>query len=153
VLNLELTETAIDLNEIFATQVSPEHGAQIIFTGIVRKFNQGKKVLAVSYDAHPGLSQKVLQQITEEAKVNWGGDLDIQVIHRFGKLNVGETSLVIAVSSKHREEAFLASRYLIEEIKVRAPIWKKEHYEDGDSEWLQGHALCGHGTHEIVDLR
>jgi molybdopterin synthase catalytic subunit len=147
-IQTEVTNEKILASEFFLDSSVPEHGAQIIFTGIVRNHNQGKKVMGVSYDAHPVLAKKVFQEISEEALEKWGHDLSVRIIHRAGRLAVGEVSLVIVVSSRHRDESYQASRYIIEEIKNRAPVWKKEHYEDGDSEWLQGHALCGHGPHE-----
>ena len=143
-IHTEVTPQAIDWNQIMGRGCPPAHGAQLIFQGLVRNHNQGKPVLGVSYDVHPVLAAAAFQEIAQEAVAKWGEDLSIQVIHRSGRLNVGECSLVLIVSSKHRDESYQASRYLIEQLKHRAPIWKKEHYRDGDSEWLEGHALCGH---------
>jgi molybdopterin synthase catalytic subunit len=123
----------------------PENGADITFVGAVRASNHGHRVVAVSYDVFSPLAEKVLQEICEEAAKECGGAVNLVVVHRRGKLNVGEPSIVIAAGSPHRDEVYLSSRYIIEQIKVRAPIWKKEHYEDGETEWLQGHALCSHG--------
>lgn len=127
-------------------QMTPRkcHGAQNYFFGSVRDFNLGKKVVAVSYDAYIPLGEKILKELAQEAQDRWGLDLRICVVHRVGQLAVGEVSVGIGVSSAHREEAYQASRYIIEQIKLRAPIWKKEHYEDGETEWLKGHALCSH---------
>jgi molybdopterin synthase catalytic subunit len=135
------------MNAIQATGEIRGHGAEILFLGVVRDINLGRSVTAVAYDAFPPLAEKTLATIASEAKEKWG-DLQIAIFHRTGKLSVGEVSLAIAVSSKHRDESYQASRYVIEEIKERAPIWKKEFYTDGESEWLKGHALCQHGkTH------
>ncbi len=123
------------------------HGAQNIFLGSVRAVNVGKEVVAVEYDAFEPLAEQVFLEIAAEAQEKWGSDLKINVIHRVGKLAVGEISVAIGVSSTHRDEAFRASRYVIEQIKVRAPIWKKEYYADGETEWLKGHALCQHAPH------
>jgi molybdopterin synthase catalytic subunit len=120
------------------------HGAQVIFTGAVRTPNLGNKVLGVSYDAFEPLANRVLQDICIEASRKWGKELSMRVVHRLGRLEVGDFSLVIVVCSRHRDEAYQASRMIIEEIKNRVPIWKQEHYEGGDSQWLQGHSLCGH---------
>ncbi|MEK6580512.1 MAG: molybdenum cofactor biosynthesis protein MoaE [Bdellovibrionota bacterium] len=122
----------------------PGQGAQTLFLGVVRNNNLGKKVVAVQYDAHETLSSKVLYGICAEAQEKWGEDLKIYVSHRTGKLGVGETSVLIGTGSKHREFAYEASRYVIEELKVRVPVWKNEHYENGESGWLRGHALCSH---------
>ena len=100
--------------------------------------------MAVSYDAFVPLAEQILKEIADEACKQWGEDLRIFIQHRTGRLEPGEVSVAIGVSSMHRNESYLASRYIIEQIKVRAPIWKKEHYENGETEWLKGHALCQH---------
>jgi molybdopterin synthase catalytic subunit len=123
-----------------------ECGAQVVFWGLVRKLNEGRTVLAVTYDAHAPLAEKTLREIGEEARGRWGADLRVVIMHRTGRLEVGEASVVIGVASPHRDEAYQASRYIIEQIKVRSPIWKQEHYADGDSEWLAGHSLSRRGT-------
>ncbi len=128
------------------SQIPPIHGAEILFLGKIRNHNLGKAVRAVSYDAHPTLAQKVLREICEEAQGKWGNDLCLIVIHRVGRVEINEISVVIQVSSTHRDEAYQASRYVIEQLKDRVPIWKKEHYLEGESEWLQGHALCSHAS-------
>ncbi|MBC7466979.1 MAG: molybdenum cofactor biosynthesis protein MoaE [Bdellovibrio sp.] len=140
-IQVDMINEVIDLNKILTGLNPSEHGAQIIFSGAVRNHNEGKKVLAVSYDAHQVLAKNIFQQISEEAQNKWGPDLSIYLVHRLGRLEVGEVSVVIIVSSRHRDASFQGSRYLIEQLKIRAPIWKKEHYAEGDSEWLQGHAL------------
>lgn len=134
----------IDSQEVFASACDYGHGAQNFFFGSVRDQNAGKKVTAVSYDAFEPLAEKVLQEISHEAQLKWGNALKISIVHRTGKLFIGEISVAIGVSSMHRDESYQASRYIIEQIKKRAPIWKKEHYEYGETEWLKGHALCQH---------
>lgn len=124
------------------------HGGEVVFRGLVRNINHSKTVTALSYDSFVPLAEETLKAIAIEAKNRWGQDLRFAVIHRTGRLEIGETAVVVAVSSKHRQEAFEACQYVIEELKMRAPIWKKEHYLDGESEWLQGHALCGHSHHK-----
>ncbi len=100
--------------------------------------------MSVSYDAFIPLAEAALREICEEARVRWGQTLAFTVLHRTGTLQIGETSVLIAVNSAHRAEAFEACRHVIEEIKVRVPIWKKETYIDGESAWLKGHELCQH---------
>lgn len=141
---INIIDTKIDSREHQGRSVDSGHGASIHFTGAVRDHNHGKKVLAVSYDAYLPLARKELTSICSEAIAKWGETLRIAVTHRIGRLEVGDVSIVITVSAAHRDEAYLASRYIIEEIKVRVPIWKKEHYEQGETQWLRGHALCGH---------
>lgn len=126
------------------------NGAELIFVGRVRAHNLGKKVVAVSYDSFEAFAKKIFSDICAEAQLKFGGELNIALAHRVGKLNVGDASIVIAVSSPHRLEAYEASRYLIEQTKARAAIWKKEHYEDGETKWLRGHALCQHPGQAIA---
>ncbi|MCM2321959.1 MAG: molybdenum cofactor biosynthesis protein MoaE [Oligoflexia bacterium] len=120
----------------------PTHGAQLLFWGIVRNLNDGRSVEAVTYDAHAPLCERVFEELGTEVLAKWGEGLRIVILHRVGRLKVGEASLVIGVGSAHRDESYQASRYLIEEIKKRAPVWKQEHYVDGDSEWIRGHSLA-----------
>lgn len=142
---VEVTDRAIQATQALERVAHSAHGAETLFLGVVRDFNHGRRVVAVSYDAFPPLAEKTLLEICLEAQRKWGSDLRICVLHRTGRLGIGEASVVVAVGSCHRTEAFEASRYVIEELKVRVPIWKREHYEDGETEWLRGHALCrGH---------
>lgn len=123
---------------------APGHGAAALFIGRVRDLNQGREVRAVSYDLHSALCHNTFQAICFEACERWGEGLRLWLAHRYGRLPVGQASVIAAASSPHRDEAFHACRYVIEQMKHRAPIWKQEHYRDGDSEWVQGHALCSH---------
>lgn len=144
----------IEATKLLAKAMDPECGAQVLFLGAVRDINHGKKVVAVSYDAFEPLAEKVLRTIAEEAQQRWGEELSMIVFHRTGRLTVGEVSVLVAVHSRHRDAAYLASRYMIEELKQRVPIWKKEFYVTGETEWLKGHALCsndrsGSGWREV----
>lgn len=123
----------------------PEHGAADLFIGTVRNHNLGKTVKGVSYDVFDELTLTTFKELAQEARQKWGDKLNIYIEHYKGRLDIGGISILIAVSSPHRDESFKACRFIIEEIKHRAPIWKQEHYLDGDSEWVQGHALCSHG--------
>ncbi|MFK7824449.1 MAG: molybdenum cofactor biosynthesis protein MoaE [Oligoflexales bacterium] len=122
------------------------HGAEAWFFGRVRKINHGRIVKSLSYDIHMQLADKVLAEICQEAMSNWEGSAKTWVIHSYGDLKVGDLSVIIKASCPHRDESFKLCRYIIEELKKRAPIWKKEYYTDGESEWLKGHALCQHAS-------
>lgn len=128
--------------EVFRMIRCQKHGGMNLFFGAVRDFNGGKNVTAVAYDAFEPLAEKILRDIAGEACVRWGESLRICVVHRVGKLSCGDISVAVGVSSRHRDESYQASRYIIEQLKHRAPIWKKEFYEDGETQWLKGHALC-----------
>ena len=120
---------------------SEKNGAESIFVGRVRNENVGKKVIAVSYDAHDQVVIKSFNSICNEAKSKFDQNARIFLEHAKGHVPVGEISILIAVSSGHRDEAFKICRYILEEIKHQSPIWKKEHYIDGKEEWLPGHSL------------
>jgi molybdopterin synthase catalytic subunit len=135
--------------EAIAFVEAPGNGAAAVFIGAVRNRNHGRDVVGVSYDAHDAMAKKSFRDICTEACALIDANLRIHVTHARGRLRVGDLSVVVAAASPHRDEAFKACRYVIEQIKHRSAIWKQEHYTDGDSEWLQGHALCGnHDGHE-----
>ena len=121
--------------------LSEKNGAESIFIGRVRNKNSGKKVTAVTYDAHDQAVIKSFQSICNNAKDKFDNNASIFLEHAKGYVSVGEISILIAVSSGHRDEAFKVCRYILEEIKHKSPIWKKEHYIEGDEQWLSGHSL------------
>ena len=121
---------------------SVEFGASIFFTGTVRNINNNKSVIGITYDSHDKLVIKSFEEIYKEAneKLNIQ-DKAVFIEHAKGYLNLGEISIIIAVACKHRDQAYVLSRYIIEEIKKRSPIWKKEHYTDNQSDWLKGNPI------------
>ncbi|MEG9884715.1 MAG: molybdenum cofactor biosynthesis protein MoaE [Hyphomicrobiales bacterium] len=125
------------------------NGAENLFVGTVRGVNQGKEVLGVSYDVFESLAKRSFTDICAEARAKWGRELSLYVTHGKGRLPVGGVGIVIAVGAPHRDEAFKACRYVIEQVKHRSPICKLEHYADGDSEWTKGCELCTH-EHEVA---
>lgn len=136
-----ISTTPIDAHAALQFAVDPTHGAMDMFVGSVRNHNQGKPVTGISYDVFDDLALNVFKKLAEEARQSWGEDLNIYIEHFKGRQPVGGVSVIIAVSSRHRDASFQACRFIIEEIKHRAPIWKQEHYVEGDSEWIQGYAL------------
>lgn len=114
-----------------------EDGAVLLFIGVVRDHADGRAVTGMRYEAFEEMAVDVLQTIAEEAAGHLGTDR-VAVVHRIGDLGVGDASVAIAVSSPHRGDAYEASRYVIEQIKKRLPVWKKEHYADGDDAWVEG---------------
>ena len=120
---------------------SEKNGAESIFVGRVRNENSRKKVTAVTYDTHDQAVIKSFKLICNKAKSKFDKGANIFLEHAKGYVPVGEISILIAVGSGHREEAFKICRYILEEIKQQSPIWKKEHYVDGKDEWLPGHSL------------
>ena len=117
-------------------------GASIYFLGTVRNINDNKTVTGITYDSHDEMVIKSFEEIYNEADQKL--DIDEKAVfieHAKGYLELGEISIIIAVACKHRDQAYVLSRYIIEEIKKRSPIWKKEHYENDESEWLKGNPI------------
>ena len=117
-------------------------GASIYFLGTVRNINDNKKVTGITYDSHDKMVIKSFKEIYNESdkklKIK---DKSVFIEHVKGYVGLGEISIIIAVACPHRSEAYDLSRYIIEEIKKRSPIWKKEHYENNESEWLKGNPI------------
>ena len=117
-------------------------GASIYFLGTVRNINDNKTVTWITYDSHDEMVIKSFEEIYNEADQKLDiKDKAVFIEHAKGYLNLGDVSIIIAVACKHRDQAYVLSRYIIEEIKKRSPIWKKEHYENEESEWLKGNPI------------
>jgi len=127
----------IDPAQVLTMIGADQDGASLLFLGVVRDHNDGRSVGGVRYDTYEDMAAEVLSEIVSEAAQVAGTDR-VAAVHRVGELKVGEVSVAIAVSSPHRAEAYEASRYIIEEIKKRLPVWKKERYSDGAEEWVEG---------------
>ena len=119
-------------------------GASIYFLGTVRNINDNKTVTGITYDSHDEMVIKSFEEIYNEADQKLDiKDKAVFIEHAKGYLNLGDVSILIVVACKHRDQAYVLSRYIIEEIKKRSPIWKKEHYQNEDSEWLKGNPISG----------
>lgn len=129
---LELTDQVLDVAAIRARVDDPGFGAVLVFEGVVRNHFDGRPVRGLQYEAYPELAEPVTQGIVDEAVERWPGTR-IAVAHRTGELDIGETSLVIAVGTPHRGACYEASRFVIEAIKEKLPVWKKELYVDGEA--------------------
>jgi len=135
-LTYEIVEDILDARKLSQAVASEKDGAIVTFAGIVRGNNRGKKVLFLEYEAYPDMAVKMMQRIGDEIQKTWGLT-SVAMQHRVGRLNVGETSIVIAVSAPHRDDAFAACQYAINRFKRVVPIWKKEIFEDGEL-WVEG---------------
>ena len=121
---------------------SSKYGASIFFIGTVRDMNENKKVTGITYDTHDQMVLKSFEDIYIESKDKFKiNDMIVFIEHVKGYVKLGEISILIAVACKHRDQAYVLSRYMIEEIKRRSTIWKKEHYENKKSEWLEGNPI------------
>jgi molybdopterin converting factor subunit 1 len=128
-----LTDEPVDVSAITAKVITPNHGASLAFVGTTREFTYGQRTVLLEYEAYRPMALKTMAQIGREIDHKWPGAL-CAISHRLGRVGIGETSVVIAVSSPHRAICYEASRYAIERLKQIVPIWKKEIWEDG-SEW------------------
>ena len=121
---------------------SSKFGANIYFTGTVRNLNDNKEVTGITYDSHDEMVVKSFEEIYNETEQKLNiQDKAVFIEHVKGYVKLGEMSIIIAVACKHRDQAYVLSRYIIEEIKKRTPIWKKEHYINEDSQWLKGNPI------------
>lgn len=121
---------------------SSKFGANIYFTGTVRNLNDNKEVTGITYDSHDEMVIKSFEEIYNETEQKLNiKDKAVFIEHVKGYVKLGEMSIIIAVACKHRDQAYVLSRYIIEEIKKRTPIWKKEHYINDDSQWLKGNPI------------
>lgn len=136
----DLKEDLIDIEQETQALESQLAGACVTFDGRVRNHNKGKDVLSLEYEAYAGLAIKEGVLICQEALQQFPV-LEIKSIHRTGHLSIGETAVWIGVLSEHRKEAFEACCYVIDEMKKRVPIWKKEHYVNGDVQWVTCHEV------------
>ncbi|HEX5575386.1 MAG TPA: molybdenum cofactor biosynthesis protein MoaE [Gemmatimonadales bacterium] len=143
-----LTSTPIDLGALIAGVQSPDRGGIACFLGTVRDHQRGRPVLRLDYSAYEAMAEAECSRIVDEAEGRWSCAVALQ--HRTGTLQIGETAVAIAAASAHRDEAFAACRYVIEEVKRRVPIWKREYFADGTVEWV-GSGTAGQRGSGAVD--
>lgn len=133
-----ITEEKLELPTHFPAL--PSMGGFVLFAGIVRDINEGKKVTHLEYEAYHEMANQMIETIIQDAFKTW--DLEYaECIHRLGKLGLGDVAVLVNTGAVHRDEAYKANRYIIDRVKHEVPIWKKEYYVDGSSEWSKG---CAH---------
>jgi molybdopterin synthase catalytic subunit len=133
---IQITHEPLDRNALVAAITHPSVGGIVVFEGIVRDNARGKQVRYLEYDVYPEMAIQQIRAIITEAEKRWGVNR-IAVAHRIGRLEIGETSVVVVVATPHRAEAFDACRYIIDTLKTTVPIWKKEVATTGE-EWVEG---------------
>ena len=138
-----IVDRPIDIAPILERVSHGANGATVLFLGTVREVNDGRDVTGIEYTAYRSMAERELASIVEEAAALADSN-DIAVEHRLGKLVVGDCSVAVAVAHPHRGRAFEAARYVIEELKQRVPIWKREHYVDGTREWVNADGVATH---------
>jgi molybdopterin synthase catalytic subunit len=133
---IQLTRQPLDRDALIAAVSDPAIGGIVVFEGVVRDNARGKQVRYLEYDVYEEMAHQQIRQIITETEQRWGTQR-IAVAHRFGRLEIGEASVIIVVASPHRAEAFEVCRYLIDTLKSTVPIWKKEVATNGE-EWVEG---------------
>ncbi|MGA9870815.1 MAG: molybdenum cofactor biosynthesis protein MoaE [Rhodococcus sp. (in: high G+C Gram-positive bacteria)] len=129
----KISPEVIDTSMVENAVAGPQHGAVVLFSGVVRNHDGGQPVSALEYQAHPE-AERFLERCCAEVAADSG--LPVAAIHRVGDLTIGDIALVAAVASPHRAEAFATCAALVERIKAEVPIWKRQHFESGTSEWV-----------------
>ncbi|MBM3203274.1 molybdenum cofactor biosynthesis protein MoaE [Candidatus Woesearchaeota archaeon] len=132
---IELTHSPIDYFALTEKVRSHQSGAVVLFLGTVREMTGDRRTVALDYEAYPDMAQTQLTHLVEDAQSKWPIDR-VGIIHRLGHLELGDISVAVAVSCPHRKQAFEAGQFLIDQLKVLVPIWKKENWADGSTEWV-----------------
>jgi molybdopterin synthase catalytic subunit len=132
---VELTNEPIEASDVLRCVASPAAGATVLFLGTVRECTAGRRTLALDYECYPAMARKQLDELEAEARRRWP-IIGCAIVHRLGHLQLGDVSVAVAVSTPHRQVAFAAGQWLIDSLKQSVPIWKKEHWADGTTEWV-----------------
>lgn len=136
-IHAAVTREALDIGGLLARVGTPSDGAVLLFLGVVRDHNEGRRVERVGYEGYEPMARDLLQRLAGEAAERFGLTA-VAVEHRLGDLGVGEASVAVAVSSPHRAEAYEGSRWLMAELKRTVPVWKQEGFVEGDRAWVPG---------------
>jgi len=139
---VEIAEVRLDPAAALEFVSDPGFGGITLFVGRVRDFNHGRDVTGISYDMFVPLALHGFAEIAAKAERDFGGKLKLYIGHAKGRLGLGDLAMVVAAGTPHRDEAFRACRQVVEAVKHTSPIWKQEHYADGDSAWSEGCSLC-----------
>jgi molybdopterin synthase catalytic subunit/molybdopterin converting factor small subunit len=136
---VRIVRQRIDTEAVVARLQSPEDGALVVFSGVVRNSTRGRRTLYLDYDAYEAMALKQMESLAAETRVRFGVR-GASIVHRLGRLEIGETSVLIVVAAAHRGPAFEACRWIIDALKKTVPVWKKEYFEDG-AVWADGEAF------------
>jgi molybdopterin synthase catalytic subunit len=132
----KITSDEIELGDVIRAVETGDAGAIVHFLGVVRNNTEGREVSYLEYEAYPPMAEKKMAEIAQEIHEKWGLDR-VAMIHRVGRLEIGEVSVAVAVASPHRKDAFEACHYAMNRLKQIVPIWKREVWTDGEEEWVK----------------
>lgn len=135
--SIRITRQPIDASRVLASVEDEEAGGAVLFVGTIRRRSRGRTVEGLTYEVYQGMAEMRMHEIEAKVREKWPV-VRIAMVHRYGNLKVGEVSVAVAVSCRHRADAFEASRYAIDAIKGTLPIWKKEHFRGGAQTWVKG---------------
>lgn len=132
---IEITADPIDYAALTEQVRHHNAGAVVLFLGTVREMTGDRRTASLDYEAYPEMAESKLREIEQQAREKWSVQ-EVAAVHRTGHMDLGEISVAVAVSAAHRDEAFTAGRFIIDELKLQVPIWKKENWADGTTEWV-----------------
>src|SRR5580765_3193067 len=132
---IQLTHEPIDFAALTESVRSNAAGAVVLFLGTVRELTNGRQTIALDYEAFPDMAAAKFEELINEARQRWPV-VNAAIVHRLGRLELGDVSVAVAVSTPHRQQAFEAGKFLIDRLKEIVPIWKKENWADGSTEWV-----------------
>lgn len=141
----KITTEVITGTEVREAVEGPDAGAVVVFLGTVRNNTDGRPVTCLEYEAYPPMAEKKMAEIAQEIAGKWGDTLRVAMVHRTGKLEIGEVSVAVAVASPHRKDGFEACQYAMNRLKQIVPIWKREVWADGETEWVKPDAVFFEG--------
>lgn len=132
---IHLQRTPIDTEALVASASVPAAGAVVLFVGITREYTEDRQTTLLVYEAYPEMAKREMEALEQEARQRWAL-CECALTHRLGPVGISEASVAIVVSASHRRDAFAAGQWLIDQLKTRVPIWKKEHWANGASSWI-----------------
>ena len=141
----KITTEVITGTEVREAVEGPDAGAVVVFLGTVRNNTDGRPVTRLEYEAYPPMAEKKMTEIAQEIAQKWGDTLRVAMVHRTGKLEIGEVSVAVAIASPHRKDGFEACQYAMNRLKQIVPIWKREVWTDGEAEWVKPDAVFFEG--------
>lgn len=132
---IQLTQEPIDTQHVLESVQSTQSGAAVLFLGTTREWTRGRRTMWLDYECYEEMAIRQLELLEQQAREKWPLE-HCTIVHRLGRVDLGEASVAVAVSTGHRREAFEAGQWLIDQLKEVVPIWKQEHWEDGATEWV-----------------
>lgn len=135
---IEITNQPIVADQLLKSVQSNSAGASVLFVGTTRQFTNGRETSRLEYECYEAMAIKKMTELHDQARSKWPIEL-CSIVHRIGPVEIGESSIMVAVSTPHRVDSFQAAQWLVDQLKERVPIWKREHWTDGNQEWIHPH--------------